>query len=431
MRRQRVLQPVFWKLPGALLATVRRVAVPVALLAGLSACAVGGLNGLSGARVGNDQVTGSLARPALDSTTGEPATAAAARRGAAKVVLLLPLSGPGQTAVVAKAMKQAGELALFDRAATDLQLIVKDDKGTPDGARAAAEEAVRDGAELILGPLLSASVQAAAPVARAANVPVVAFSNDRQAAGNGVYLLSFMAEPEVDRIVGYAASQGRRNFAALLPDDAYGRLLEAAFSRAVAKAQANLITIERYQGSGTGMLEPTRRLAEAMSRGDNSGATDALFLPGGPETLASLGPLLTYVKLDTSRIKLLGTGGWDAPNIGRDQTFVGAWFPAPDQHGWQAFSEKFGKTFGSVPPRIASLVFDAVGVALTLAGEQHGPRYAAAGLTRASGFAGADGQVHFLADGTAARALAVLEVQSFGSTTIDAAASALPSNPVN
>ena len=455
MRRQHAMQPIS-------LVRVCRLAlpavVPVLLLAGLAACAVGGLSGAQVAREvgrggGSEQVTGSLPRSVesrqADARTADgsgetfkPAPAhSAPRRGAAKVALLLPLSGPGQTAVVAKAMKQAGELALFDRTATDLQLVVKDDKGTPDGARAAAEEAIREGAELILGPLLSASVQAAAPVARAAGIPVIGFSNDRQAAGGGgVYLLSFMAEPEVDRIVGYAASQGRRNFAALLPDDSYGRLLEAAFTRAVAKAQANLITIERYQNSGTGMLEPTRRLAEAMSRGDgdDARATDALFLPGSPETLASLGPLLAYVKLDTSRIKLLGSGGWDAHTIGRDQTFVGAWFPAPDQHGWQAFAEKFGKTFGSVPPRISSLVFDAVGIALTLAGEQQGPRYTAASLTRAGGFSGADGQVHFLADGTAQRSLAILEVQSFGATTVDAATaqpvaaqSTLPSNPVN
>ena len=432
MRRDRELQPrsaLRNGVPprivlGRVLRWARAATVSASIVAGLSACAVGGL---SGPRVPADQVTGSLAqsgkaRAAADS---DQVPASPHKRATAKVALLLPMSGAGQTAVVAKAMKQAGELALFDASSADVELIVKDDKGTPDGARLAAEEAIRDGAELILGPLLSASVQAAAPVARAANVPVIAFSNDRQVAGSGVYLLSFMAEQDVDRIISFAASQGRRNFAALLPDDAYGRILEGAFSRAVTRAQVNVIAIERYQGSGTGMLEPTRRLAAAMVRdGTQDGGADALFLPGGPETLASLGPLLAYAKLDTSRIKLLGTGGWDAPNIGRDQTFVGAWFPAPDQHGWQAFAEKFGKTFGTVPPRIASLAFDAVGIAQTLAGSQQAKRYDAAGLTRANGFTGADGQVHLQPDGTPLRALAILEVQSFGATTIDTPAAA-------
>ena len=80
---------------------------------------------------------------------------------------------------------------MFERDNPSLQLIVKDDKGTPEGAKAAAEEAIKGGASSILGPLFAKSVAAVAPVARQADVPVIAFSNDRQVAGNGVYLLSF------------------------------------------------------------------------------------------------------------------------------------------------------------------------------------------------------------------------------------------------
>ena len=112
--------------------------------------------------------------------------------------LLVPLSAQGQPGVIGKSLKQAAELALFERDNPSLQLIVKDDKGTPDGAKAAAEEAIKGGATLILGPLFAKSVTAVAPVARQAGVPVVAFSNDRQVAGNGVYLLSFQPAPEVD-----------------------------------------------------------------------------------------------------------------------------------------------------------------------------------------------------------------------------------------
>ena len=47
-------------------------------------------------------------------------------------------------------------------------LVPKDTKGTPEGARAAAESAVHEGAELILGPLFAQEVEAVAPVARQA-----------------------------------------------------------------------------------------------------------------------------------------------------------------------------------------------------------------------------------------------------------------------
>jgi branched-chain amino acid transport system substrate-binding protein len=379
------------------------------------------------------EATGSLpdkAEARVGAGTAQSPPASSPGRG--KVALLLPLTGPGNVAVLARAMKQAGEMALFERPVPDFQLLVKDDRGTPEGARTAAEEALREGAELILGPLLAASVDAVAPVAAAARVPVIAFSNDRRVARPGVHLLSFMPEHDVERIVGYAMAQGRRSFAALLPDDAYGRIVEETFTRAVAAGQGNVAAIERYnRGGSPGMLEATRKLGEALSNrtDDGVGTADALLMPGEPDSLLSLGPLIAYARIDTTRLKLLGTGGWDAPNVGRDPTFVGAWYAAPDPRGWQSFSERFAKTFGTAPPRIASVAYDAVGVAMALSGAPAATRFTETGITRPSGFAGIDGTVRFLADGTAARALAVHEVQAFGSRVIDQPASAPSAGP--
>jgi ABC-type branched-subunit amino acid transport system substrate-binding protein len=382
----------------------------VPILAGLS---IGGC-----AISGGDGPFASLASAPEAGAKGQGADAA--RRASVKVAMLLPLTAPGQTAFIAKAMKQAGELALFEFDNPTFQLMVMDDKGTADGARAAAEQALKDGAELILGPLLAPSVKAVAPIARKANVPVIAFSNDRQVAGQGVYLLSFLAEQEVDRVVAYAAAQGRKRFAALIPEDSYGQLTQAAFVQAVARSQGTVVAIERYQAQVNGMLDPTRRLVEAIRQAEEAGGpVDAVFLPGGPETLPNIGPLIAYNQIDTRQIKLIGSGGWDYANLGHDAAFIGGWFPAPDPKGWQAFAERFAKTYGSAPPRIASLAHDAVSIAIGLSRGPRGARFTADELTRASGFTGVDGPVRLLPDGTAERGLAVLEVQSFGARVVD------------
>jgi len=175
-----------------------------------------------------------------------------------KVALILPISAAGHPGLIGKNLKQAAELALFERDNPTLQLIIKDDKGTPEGAKAAAEEAVKAGAALILGPLFAKSVTAVAPVARQAGIPVITFSNDRQVAGNGVFLLSFQPGPDVERVVSYAASQGKRRFVALVPEDPFGRIAETAFKEAAARSQVTLVAIERYPSSANGMLEPMR-----------------------------------------------------------------------------------------------------------------------------------------------------------------------------
>lgn len=345
-----------------------------------------------------------------------------------RIAMLLPLAGYDQTAVVAKSMKQAGEMALFERDNPNVQLVVKDDKGTPEGARAAAEEALRDGAEIILGPLLAKSVPGAASVARARGVPVIAFSNDPAVAGNGVYLMSFMAGPEVERIVSFAASQGKRRFAALIPEDAYGRMIEPAFRAAVLRAGGVVVHSETYPRQANGLHAPARRLIEAIKRDEAEGQPiDALFLPGGQDTLPQIGPLLALGGVDPSRVKLLGTGAWEYPNIGRDAAFVGGWYPGPDPSGWRDFSERFAKTFGTAPPRLASLAYDAVSIAITLSANPPGQRYTPQTLARPEGFSGVDGPVAFTPDGYSERGMAVLEVQTFGSSVVDAAPSNLSS----
>lgn len=365
--------------------------------------------------------------PFATSALGDPKKAAI-NNGApavlpsARIALIVQQSGFGPSAVIAKGLKQAAELALFERNNPNIQLIVKDDKGTPEGARAATAEALNEGAEIVLGPLLAKSVTGAASVARARNVPVIAFSNDAKVAGNGVYLMSFLAEQETQRIVAFAASQGKRRFAAFIPDTPYGLVVEPAFRAAVATSGGTIVAIERYAAEPNQMLEPSRRVFAAVKGNGTPGSgADALFLPGGQDLMVHVGPLVTYAGIDTAKTKLIGTGSWDYATIGRDQAFLGAWYPAPDVRALTEFSQRFAKTFGTAPPRLATLAYDAMNTAMALASEPKGERYTAARLTRAGGFIGVDGVVRFTQAGLPDRALAVHEVQPFGTTIISPA----------
>ena len=157
-----------------------------------------------------------------------PQTANNIGGGQIRVGLILPLSAQGNAGIAAQSMKNAAELALNEFKDPNIQLLVKDDAGTPQGAQLAAQQAIDEGAELIVGPLFAQSVSAVGAVARTRNIPVIAFSTDASVATRGVYLLSFLPESDVRRIVDYAASRGKRSFAAMLPDNAYGGVVEAA-----------------------------------------------------------------------------------------------------------------------------------------------------------------------------------------------------------
>jgi hypothetical protein len=74
-----------------------------------------------------------------------------------------------------------------------------------------------------------------------------------------------------------------------------------------------------------------------------------------------------------------------------------------------------------VPPRLSTLAYDAVSLAISLSGKAGGQRFSKDALTRQNGFSGVDGLFRLRADGTSERGFAVLEVQKFGNQVIEPA----------
>lgn len=407
----------------------RALAVAGFLALTLSSCGSGNANKpLAGAVVENPTVdkNASPIEKAENSIRATSAQRVRQQKGV-KVAILLPLSAKGNSGKIAAALKQAGELAMFDFNNPDIILTPRDTKGTPAGARAAAIEAVNSGAELIIGPLFSKNVKAAAPVTRKAGIPMVALSSDRKVAGNGVYLLSFLAGQDVERIVSFTISRGKRRFAALIPDNAYGHLVEAAFKKSIERNGAELVALKRFPVDPNGMLAPIEEIAR-LARTTNEETKepvepqiDALFIPAGAKVIPTLSPILPYFEVDTTAVKLIGTGSWDYSDIGREKPLRKGWFPGPDPSGWRKFTRRYASTYGKAPPRIASLAYDAVSLAVSLSKRPYGSRYTAGQLTRNSGFAGVDGLFRLRRDGTSERGLAVLEIQKFGPRVIDRA----------
>ena len=128
----------------------------------------------------------------LGTTDAPPPQPAEAQPGAAigtgqiRVALILPLSAPGNAGVAALWMKNAAEMALAEFKNPNIQLLVKDDAGNPQNAQAAAQQAIGEGAEIIIGPLFAQAVSAVGVVARQRNIPVIAFSTDASVASRGV-----------------------------------------------------------------------------------------------------------------------------------------------------------------------------------------------------------------------------------------------------
>lgn len=346
---------------------------------------------------------------------GEPPPTEQASNGQVRVGLVLPLSAQGNAGVAAQSMKNAAEMALAEFKSPNIQLLVKDDGGTPQGAQAAAQQAINEGAEIIVGPLFAQSVSAVGQVARGRNIPVIAFSTDASVAARGVYLLSFLPETDVRRIVDFAVSRGKRSFAALLPDNAYGTVVEAAFQQEVSRRGGRVVALEKYPLDANRMAEAARRVSQAVNQ------ADSIFIPDGADAVPQVVQALTASGVNLKRVQLLGTGLWDDPRIFSTAALDGGWYAAPESTGFRNFSARYRARYGQDPVRTATLSYDAVALVAALVKTQGPQRFSEQVLTNASGFAGIDGVFRFRPEGPNERGLAVLRVAPAGGQVISPA----------
>jgi branched-chain amino acid transport system substrate-binding protein len=373
----------------------------------------------------------------------EPTTAAPAPPvppvGAEKlrVALLLPLSG--QNAALGGAMLDAAQMALFDVVGDDrLELLPRDTQGKPEAAAEAARGAISDGAHLIIGPLLAGEVSAVKPIARAANVPLLAFSTATQLAGDGTFLLSFLARQEVERVSAFAHGKGVDRFAVLAPRTPYGEIAVDAMRAATQAEGATLVRVEYYDPAapdvtpvvqhlvGAKVDPATQRKLEKLAQRAGKPPPeppppldfDAVLLPEGGQRLRAVAPLLPYYDVDPDKVHFLGTGLWDEAGLGSEPSLSGGWYAAPPPAARADFERRFAETYRHAPPRLATLAYDATALAGVLSRDGD---FSVAALTNPSGFAGADGIFRLRPDGLVQRGLAVLEVQKTGSVVIDPA----------
>jgi ABC-type branched-subunit amino acid transport system substrate-binding protein len=324
---------------------------------------------------------------------------------------LLPLSGP--TADLGDALLNAAQMGLFAAAGPNFELIPVDTGGTAAGARQAAQQAINQGSELILGPLFGTSVMPAAEAAAPYGVNVIAFTTDATVAGNNVFVTGFLPSEQVERVLSFGVQRGVSRYAVLAPNAAYGNLIASTMSAEAPRVGATVVTSRSYPAESRDYSPEVESLAAS------AGSFDAIMLPDVGLRLRQVAPLIPYFGMRNTQI--VGTGLWDGAGVNIEPALHGAWYAAPPPNLRAGFEAQYESQFGFIPPRLATLSYDAVALAASLAqGASPGTaRFDTVSLTDPNGFIGLDGPFRFDATGLSERRLAILEVTEEGPVVVD------------
>ena len=326
-----------------------------------------------------------------------------------RVALLVPMSGTN--AGVGRSLANATQMALLDANAQQLRVTTYD---TSTGAAQAAQRAVAEGNRLILGPLLSEDVRAVTPIARAARVPVLSFSNDTGVAGNGAFIMGYSPGQSIERVVTYARQRGTATFAGLIPNGLYGERASTSFLRAVEGAGGEVSSLQTFDRSPASISAAVARLNKASPYG-------AVLIADSAGTAATATPILR--RGASANVRVLGTELWNTDGSLAGRTALnGAWFASVSNDLYRQYAARYRARFGTAPYRLSSLGYDSVLLTIRIARDWRvGQPFPESRLTDKGGFAGIDGAFRFGRDGVAERALEVQEVRGGAIVTVSPA----------
>ncbi|MBW4331706.1 penicillin-binding protein activator [Stakelama sp. CBK3Z-3] len=326
-----------------------------------------------------------------------------------RVALLVPTSG--NNAGVGQSIANATQMALLDTKSERVRITTYD---TATGAADAARRAIADGNGLILGPLLSEDVRAVAPIAAAAHVPVLSFSNDTSVAGNGAFILGYTPAQSIERVVSFAAQNGMTQFAALVPSGLYGERASDALLRAVRRQNGDVVSIQTYDRSRASIDAAVKRIPETSPY-------QAILIADSAGTAAVAVP--TIRATTGASAKVLGTELWNTDSAVADNKVLnGAWFASVPDGLYRQYAEKYRARFGKAPYRLSTIGYDVVLLTVRIARDwKVGQRFPMNDLMSDDGFAGLDGAFRFDNSGVAQRALEVQAIRNGQTVTVSVA----------
>ncbi|MCB2105177.1 MAG: penicillin-binding protein activator [Rhodobacteraceae bacterium] len=336
------------------------------------------------------------------------------------VGLLVPGgSGNASDEVLALNLRQAAEMAATDLDGAAVDLRVYNTGANPAGAASAAQRAVAEGAQIILGPVYAESANAAGKAVASTGVNVLAFSNVTDIAGGNVFVLGQTYPNAASRLVRFAAAQGRNRIFVLHEQTAAGETGRRAIESAIARSAASHAGTASYEFSQQGIISAAPQIVAQIKA---AGANAVFLTADSGGALQLLAKLLPESGLDTNTVKLIGLTRWDtSPSNLTLSGLQGGWFALPDPGPSSSFQARFAAKYGSIPLPITGLAYDGVAAIGALARGRAGDALSASALTQGAGFVGVNGVFRLLSDGTNERALAVAEIRNGQIVVLDPA----------
>lgn len=336
------------------------------------------------------------------------------------VALLVPRGSPqAGDQILAASLENAARLAVADLEGAEIDLRVYATAGDPGTAAGVAQQAVSEGAKVIIGPVYGAAAAAVGASVAPSGVNVLAFSNNTDIAGGNVFVLGNTFENTADRLARYAVAQGKDQILIVNGQDVAEQKGRSAITAALARSGATQTGTVGFELSQNGVVQAIPQIASAA----RSNGTEAVFFTSGTAgALPLLSQLLTENGVDPASTQFIGLQRWDIPSSALELgPLQNGWFAVPSPGLATRFRDRYLATHGEPPHAIAGLAYDGIAAVGALIKQGNRDALTTAQLTQATGFAGVNGVFRLRADGSNERGLAVATIRERQLVVLDPA----------
>ncbi|MGB7317215.1 MAG: penicillin-binding protein activator [Planktotalea sp.] len=334
------------------------------------------------------------------------------------VALLIPKSSNG-AGTVATSLENAARMAIADLTNVKIDLRVYDTAGSTTQAAAMAQKAVADGAQIILGPLFADAANAAGVAVANQNVNILSFSNNSSIAGGNVFVLGPTFENTAERLMNFAARQGKTKVLIAHPNNVEGQFGRNAVQQAASRNGIAVASVNGFEFSQAGVVAAIPQIKAAM---DSTGADSLVMTSNSAGALPMLAQMLPEAGVNPANTQYIGLARWDVPAQTLELPGLqNGWFALPDQAMIQNFQTRYTQAYGSSPHQLAGLAYDGIAAIGALVEAGNKKALTAGALTQGAGFQGVAGAFRLRPNGTNERALSVAMVRNKQVVIIDPA----------
>lgn len=335
-----------------------------------------------------------------------------------EVALLVPSgSGDASDELLGRSIENAARLAITDLGSVQIDLRIYPTGASPAQAASAAQQAVAEGAKIIVGPLRAEEANAAGVAVAASGVNVLSFSNNPAIAGGNVFVLGPTFENSARRLASYAVRNGKSRVMIVSDQNTSGEAGRNAIQRGVTAAGGSVVAQGSYEFSQNGIIQAVPAIA---AQAKSSGAQAVFLTADAAGALPLVSQLLSENGVSPAMYQYIGLTRWDIPAATLALPGVqGGWFAIPDPALYAQYQNRYSAAFGEPPHPVSAVAYDAIAAIGALA--KKGSGLDRASLTQGAGFAGVNGVFRLLPDGTNERGLAVAQIQSGSVVVVDPA----------